>query len=59
MKNKKIGIVLSVIFAYLLIGLAVYFAGGEARGISFYERITSTITVMIGWPLFLIGKFFN
>ena len=55
---KKIVIVFSAIFAYLLIGLIIYLMGGEVRGLSFYERIISAITVMIGWPIFLPGKFF-
>ncbi|MFA5247990.1 MAG: hypothetical protein WC415_01955 [Patescibacteria group bacterium] len=58
MKNKKIIIVFSVIFIYLLVGLIIYFIGGETRNISLYERISSVIIVMIGWPLFLIGKIF-
>jgi|GEM_PF-6608424 hypothetical protein len=55
---KKVKVVIIFIIIYLLIGVCLYFLGGETRGISFSERAFSFIAVTLFWPFFLVGKIF-
>jgi hypothetical protein len=55
---KKGKVILIFVSVYILIGVSLYFLGGEVRGISFSERAVSLITVTLFWPFFLIGKIF-
>ena len=62
MKKNKI-VLLFVIF-YLFIGYYIFLLGDLNSGYMsnntpFLEKVTSAIIVMIGWPMFLIGKMFT
>jgi len=41
-----------------LIGIIVVIVGGFPKDILFFDYMISTLTVMIGWPLFLSVKLF-